>query len=91
MPLCRWGLAHGVEGLRGEDDVVAAILERLADDSLGLAGAVDVGCVDEGDAGLQRGVDDADRVVGVGVAPGPEHHGSEAELADRDAGAGGWR
>src|SRR5205823_2497239 len=70
-----------------EDDVVApAAGERLAHDLFGLALRVDVGGVDEGDAGVEPGVDDADRLVVVGVAPGAEHHGSEAELADRHAG-----
>jgi hypothetical protein len=60
---------------------------RLADDLLGLAGGVDVGAVDEVDAGLESAVDDADRVVVVGVAPSAEHHRAEAELRDLDAGA----
>ena len=80
-------LAHRHEELGRQDDVVAAALERLADDLLGLAGGVDVGGVDEVDAGVERGVDDADRVVVVGVAPGAEHHRAEAELRDLDAGA----
>ena len=42
--------------------------ERLADDLLGFA--VGVGGVDEVDPGVQRLVDDADRVVVVGVADG---------------------
>ena len=37
-------------------------------------------------AGIDRPVDDADRVVVVGVAPGAEHHGSEAQLADLESG-----
>ena len=61
--------------------------ERLADDLLGLAVRVDVGGVDEVDPGVQRRVDDPDRLVVVGVAPRAEHHRAEAELADRDAGA----
>ena len=42
-------LAHRHEELRRQHDVVAAALERLADDLLGLAGGVDVGGVDEVD------------------------------------------
>src|SRR5439155_2404042 len=76
---------HGELG--GGNPVVAAAFERLADDLFGLAGGVDVGGVDEVDAGVERGVDDADRLVVVGLAPGAEHHGAEAQLADRDAGA----
>src|SRR4029079_7920318 len=54
---------------------------------LGLAGAVDVGGVDEVDAGVEGRVDDPDRLVVVRVAPGAKHHRAEAKLADRDAGA----
>ena len=44
--------------LRGEHDVVApAARQRLADDDLRLALRVDVGGVDEVDAGIQGGVD----------------------------------
>jgi hypothetical protein len=65
-------VAHRHEELGGEHDVVAASLERLADDLLRLAGRVDIGGVDEVDAGVERAVDDADRVVVVGVAPGAD-------------------
>jgi hypothetical protein len=60
---------HRVEELGGEDGVVAATLERFADDFLGLAGPVDVGGVGEVDASVEGGVDDADGLVVVGVAP----------------------
>ena len=73
-------LAHRHAELGGQHDVVAAALECLADDLLGLAGGVDVGGVDEVDPGIQGAVDDADRVVVVGVAPGAEHHRAEAQL-----------
>jgi hypothetical protein len=69
-----------------EDDVVAAPLERLPDDLLGLAGRVPVRGVDEVDPRVQRLTDDADRVVVVGVAAGPEHHRAERVGADLDAG-----
>jgi hypothetical protein len=72
-------LAHRHEELGREHDVVAPALERLADDLLRLAGGVDVGGVDEVDAGAERAVDDADRVIVIGVAPGAEHHRAEAE------------
>jgi hypothetical protein len=39
-----------------------------------------VGGVDEVDPGVQGAVDDARRVVVVGVAPGADHHRAEAEL-----------
>ena len=73
-------LVHRHTELRGQHDIVATALERLADDLLRLAGGVDVGGVDEVDPGVQRAVDDADRVVVVGVAPGAEHHRAEAQL-----------
>ena len=80
-------VTHRAPELRGQHDVVAAALQGLADDLLRLAGGVDVGGVDEVDPGIQRAVDDADRVVVVGVAPCAEHHRAEAELRDLDAGA----
>jgi hypothetical protein len=73
-------LTHRAEHLGGEHDVVATAFERLADDLLGLTGGVDVGGVDEVDAGVEGAVDDADRVVVIGIAPGAEHHRAEAEL-----------
>jgi hypothetical protein len=74
--------------LGGEHDARAVLTgESLADDLLGLALGVDVGGVDEVDARVQGSVDDPDRVVVVGVAPGAEHHGAEAQGTDFDTGA----
>ena len=82
-------LAHLPVHLGGEEDVVAAAAgERLADDLLRLAARVDVGGVDEVDPGVERGVDDPDRLVVIGLAPGPEHHRSETQRADLDTGGG---
>jgi hypothetical protein len=79
-------LAHRHVHLAGEHDVVAlAARQGLADDDLGLAAGVDVGGVYEVDPGIQRAVDDPDALVVVLGAPVAEHHGSEAQLADRDA------
>ena len=80
--------AHGQADFRGEHDVVAPPAgERLADDLLRLARGVEVGGVDEVDAGVERAVDDPDRVVVIGVAERAEHHRAEAQLTDRDAAA----
>jgi hypothetical protein len=57
--------------LSGQDDVVAASGDGLADDLLRFALGVDVGGVDEVDVGVESAVDGADAVVVVGVAPGP--------------------
>jgi hypothetical protein len=74
--------------LGGQHDLVAAALQRLADDLLGLAAqpAVRVGGVDEVDPLIEGGVDDLDAVVMVGVAVGAEHHGPQAVGAHLDAG-----
>ena len=72
--------------LGGEDDLVAPASQRLADDDLGFALRVDVGGVDEVDAGVEGTVDDLDRRIVVGLAPGAEHHGAEAERADLHTG-----
>jgi len=54
--------------LRGHHDLVAAVLDRLADQFLAVERAVDLGGVDVGDAQVQRAVDGADR-LGVIKAP----------------------
>jgi hypothetical protein len=69
-----------------EHDVVAATLQRLPDDLLGLAAGVHIGGVDDVDAGVERTVDDPDAVVVVGVALAAEHHGAQGKRTDLDAG-----
>jgi hypothetical protein len=73
--------------LGGEHHLVSAAPQCLAHDLLGLTGRVHVGRVDEVDAPVERGVDDADAVVVVGVADVTEHHGAQAVHAHLDAGA----
>src|SRR5215472_15102333 len=80
-------LPHREVHLGSQHDVVASSGERLTYDLLRLAGRVHVGGIDEVDAGVQRGVDDAGAVVVVRVADRAEHHGAEALHADLDAGA----
>ena len=78
-------VAYRTAELGREDDAVAAPLERLAHDYFGLA--VCVGGVDEVDSRVQRLVDDADRVLGVGVADvRAERQCAERVGADLDAG-----
>ena len=80
-------IAHRPIDLGREHDVVAAALERLADDHLGLTGRVAVGGVHEVDPGIQRLVDDADAVVVVRITNGgSEHHRAEGIRADADTG-----
>ena len=80
--------AHGHVHLGREHDVVAlGAGQHLADDDLGLALRVDIGGVDEVDPDAERTVDDPDALVVILGAPVTEHHGPEAQLADRDAGA----
>ena len=62
-----------------EDPAVASGRDRGADDRLRRALGVDVGGVDEIDAGVERRVDDALRGRGVGAVA--EHHRAEAEFA----------
>jgi hypothetical protein len=65
-------VAHRAVELGREDDVVAApARERLGDDLLGLALPVHVGGVDEVDPRVERRVDDADRLVVVGIPQAP--------------------
>src|SRR6202165_3099706 len=79
-------VAHAAVELGRQDDVIPAPLEGSTDNLLRLAVAVDVGGIDKVDAGVEGGVDDPDAVIVVGVAPGAEHHGTEAAGADTDAG-----
>jgi len=51
-------LVHLSAELRGEHNLVAALTERATQLLFALRSAVDVGCVEEADAGLERGVDD---------------------------------
>ena len=60
-------VAHDAE-LRGEDDLVAAIADRPADELLVRERAVDVGGVEEVDAELERAMDRRDR---LGLVVGP--------------------
>jgi len=72
--------------LGGEDDVVAPLGDRPADDLLILAGAVHVGGVDEVDPSVERLVDDPRARGEVAVAPHAEHHRAEPEEADLHSG-----
>jgi hypothetical protein len=72
-----------VGDLGGQHPALAGVFERAADHLLGLAVGVDVGRVDEVDAGLERVIDDAPRLRLIGRAA--EHHGAEAELGDLHA------
>ena len=71
------------------DDLVAAALDRPADDLLAVEGSVDLGGVDVGDAEVQRPVDGADRLVVVEAAAGGvgagHGHGAEADAGDLEA------
>src|SRR2546422_7028943 len=81
-------VTHRAVDLGGQDDLVAlAAGKRLAHDLFRLAPRVHVGGVDEVDPGVQRTVDDPDRLVVIGVAPGPEHHCPQAKWADLHSGA----
>ena len=70
--------------------MVAPAPERGADDFLALTERVDVGGVDEVDASVECPVHDAHARVVVGVAPGAEHHGAEAERRHIDTGTPEW-
>ena len=78
-------VAYRAAELGREDDAVAAPLEGFPHNHFGLA--VHVGGVDEVDPRVQRLVDDADRVVVVGVADvRAERQCAERVGADLDTG-----
>src|SRR5207249_7574648 len=86
VPLVVRTRAHLPVDLRRQDHLVAPVLQGLAHDLLGPALAIDVSGVDEVDPGVERRMDHADALVLVGIAPGAEHHGSQAMRADLDTG-----
>ncbi len=77
---------HRAPDLGREHRLLAPPLEGLADDLLRLALRVDVGRVDEVDAGVERAVDDADALLVAGVAPLAEHHRAETQRRDLETG-----
>jgi hypothetical protein len=75
------------EELAGDDDVSALVAERLTEDALALAEAVDLGGVEKRDSELTRAPHDVTgSAAGVGVAVAPlaraELPGSESDAAD---------
>src|SRR4029450_12244858 len=70
--------------LGGEQDLVPAPFQGLADDVLGVA--VGVGSVDEVDAAVQCLADDAGRVLRGIAHDGGEHQGAQGVGTDLDAG-----
>ena len=81
------GVAQGAELDADRDRVAVLAFERLADEELVVAHAVEVAGVDERDAGVERGVDGRDRLRAVGGAVEVRHaHGAEAEGGDGGAG-----
>lgn len=59
----------------------------VEDDHLGLAPAVAVGGVDEIDPRIERLVNDADRLMVVGITDRVEHHRAQTVRTDLDPGA----
>src|SRR5439155_5731117 len=77
-------VSHRAVHLGSENDSIAPILERFAHDRLRLPSRVHVGGVDEVDPRIERTMDDPDRLLVIGIAPGAEHHRAEAERAHLD-------
>src|SRR5581483_1285468 len=75
-----WPLVHRLAELRRDDDPVASALERAADVLLARPLRVDVGRVEERDAGVERRVDDGERLLVVAAAA----EVVRAEADDRD-------
>ena len=75
----------GLPHLGGQHHPVAPTGERRPEELLGHAEVVDVGRVEQGDAGIERPIDHLPASLLVGVAPRPEHHRAQREGADLDA------
>src|SRR5882757_8124219 len=82
------GGAHGSAGFGGEDDLVALALQPAPDDLLAASDlgshGVDVGGIEEGDAGLSGGIHDPVGNSFVGLTT--ERRGAEAQSRDGEAG-----
>src|SRR5665811_517355 len=79
----RGQLGHAPAHLRGDDEALAgARAKEPADEALTPAVAVDVGRVDEGDAGVGRGVERPEADLVVHLAPRPaDRPGTEPDRA----------
>ena len=71
--------------LGGDDHLIAAALDRLAQDLLGHAARVDVGRVEHGEAGFEADIDEPRGLGHVAVAPGLEELVAAAERAGAEA------
>ncbi len=79
-------VAHLEEDFAGQDDLVAAALERVAEQRFRDTRVVHVGGVEEVDAGVEAAVDD---LVGARLIERlAEGHGAEAEAGDVEVGVG---
>jgi hypothetical protein len=68
-----------------QDDLVAPAPDGRAEYRFGSAARVDVGAVEQVDAGVETDVDDAARTRDIGVAPGAEQRAFAAEGAGAEA------
>ena len=77
-------LRQALAGLGGDEwPLAAAPLQRLGDELLGTAVAVDVGGVDKGDAAVQRGAQRRQRLAVIDLAPGgADRPRTEPDFAD---------
>ena len=82
-------------GLGGDDEVLGIGVQRLGDDLLRLAVAVDVRRVDEVDAAIDDAADQPAGLIAVtgavGVAGAGDAHGTEAEAPDGEVATDGER
>ena len=70
--------------LGGQNDLVAHVCQRFAENRLAPAFGIDIRGVNEVDAGFDRPAGDADRFIVVAFAA--EHHGAQAEARDFEIG-----
>src|SRR5215471_10079860 len=86
-------LPHAEARLGRDEQPVAPAGDGLAENFFGQAVGIDIGRVEERRAGLERDVDEARRLLELGVAPGPKEfvaaaEGRGAEAEDRHLEAG---
>jgi len=77
--------AHRECGLGRDQDLVAAALDRCAQDLFGRAVRIDVGGIEQRDAGVETDVDQFPSLLSTALAPGGEERAFTAKSSGAEA------
>jgi len=78
--------AHWIAKFGGNNHLISASSETLTKDFFRATVVIDVGCVDQVDACINRRVEDIRAGLHIRVAPRTEHHGSQSDHGDLEVG-----